>query len=387
MHFRVLALLTATTIVLAVAACNPTTGVPTPTPSSQSRPPSAALSIRVAGGALVDQAGRRAQLRGVNVSGTQYACTDQGGYGIFDGPSDDASITAIRSWNVNAVRVSLNEDCWLGINHVQPAYSGAAYRDAITNYVHRIVAQGMYVILDLTASAPGTEIPAGDNNAAPMADRDHSPTFWSSVARTFASAPAVLFDLHNEPNPDGSRNTTAAWRCVRDGGTCPGVPFVAAGSQEMLDAVRRAGASNVVLVGGPQFAGVLDRWSEWKPRDPLGQLAASIHIYFNTPQSPDWSPCYLQSCWEAQLRPLARTVPVVIGEFGEHDCSFGLLSGRKLTPPQRPLLDWADEAGVSYLGWAWFTGNCADEPALVRDYHGTPTAFGAGVRDHLRARR
>jgi hypothetical protein len=47
------------------------------------------------------------------------------------------------------------------------------------------------------------------------------------------------------------------------------------------------------------------------------------------------------------------------------------------------LLDWADKAGVSYLGWAWFTGNCAGEPALISDYNGTPTAYGAGFHDHL----
>ncbi len=44
--------------------------------------------------------------------------------GIFDGPSDEASVAAIRSWNANIVRIPINEDCWLGINGVPAAYSG-----------------------------------------------------------------------------------------------------------------------------------------------------------------------------------------------------------------------------------------------------------------------
>jgi len=84
--------------------------------------------IRVLGNRLVDGNGAPIQLRGVNRSGTEYACVQ--GLGIFDGPSNAASVKAIASWRVNIVRVPLNEDCWLGINGVDPQYGGAAYRKA-----------------------------------------------------------------------------------------------------------------------------------------------------------------------------------------------------------------------------------------------------------------
>src|SRR5262245_3942304 len=58
---------------------------------------------------LVDKNGKVVQLHGVNRSGTEYACVQD--FGIFDGPSDDASVAAIASWNANVVRVPLNEDC------------------------------------------------------------------------------------------------------------------------------------------------------------------------------------------------------------------------------------------------------------------------------------
>src|SRR3954463_316783 len=75
--------------------------------------PPAAASLHVRGRHLVDH-GRVLRLLGVNRSGTEYMCTD--GYGdVFDGPHDQRSISAMRSWRINAVRVPLNESCWLGV--------------------------------------------------------------------------------------------------------------------------------------------------------------------------------------------------------------------------------------------------------------------------------
>ncbi len=331
--------------------------------------PAPALSVRVSGNRLVDGAGRPVRLLGVNRTGTQYACVD--GTGVFDGPSDAGSVAAMTAWHITAVRVSLNEQCWLGINGIDARFGGAAYRSAITGFVDRLTAAGLYVVLDLHWNAPGTE---RATDQQPMADRDHAPAFWASVASTFRDRPAVLFDLYNEPYPDDNQDTTAAWTCVRDGGTCPGVPFTAAGSQELLSAVRGAGARNVVLVGGPQYAGVLDRWAEFAPVDPAGQLAASLHVYYGTPAKPEWAPCDKPACWTRDIAPLAATTPVVIGEVGEHDCDSALMM---------PLLRWADTQGLSYLAWSWLPGNCAAEPALLQSWDGTPSGEGAGLRSHL----
>src|SRR6266487_707754 len=102
-------------VVAAVAACHANSaGVqvpPGPTP---------APAVHVQGNRLVDLAGRPVRLRGVNRSGAEYACAQ--GWGIFDGPSDSASVSAIASWRTNVVRLPLNETCWLGLNGVAPAY-------------------------------------------------------------------------------------------------------------------------------------------------------------------------------------------------------------------------------------------------------------------------
>ena len=172
------------------------------------------------------RAGRRAgarargrQLRGVNRSGLEYACIQ--GWGFFDSPhpdriDDPSMIAAMRSWDINAVRVPLNEDCWLGL-HTAPGRGGAPYRRIVPRYVRALNAARLYVILDLHLAAPGA---ARATRQPPMADRDHAPAFWRSVARTFEHDHALIFDLYNEPFGIG-------WGCWQHGCRLPGA---AAGS-------------------------------------------------------------------------------------------------------------------------------------------------------------
>ena len=77
---------------------------PTPTPTSTASGP-APQSLHVSGNKLVNASGQPVLLHGVDRSGTEYACVQ--GNGIFDGPNDQASITAMKNWGVNAVRVPL----------------------------------------------------------------------------------------------------------------------------------------------------------------------------------------------------------------------------------------------------------------------------------------
>lgn len=76
--------------------------------------PVAAPAPRVAGARLVDAHGRLLLLRGVNFSGAQYECLDD--RRVWDVPADARALAGLRRWRVNAVRLPLNEDCWLGIN-------------------------------------------------------------------------------------------------------------------------------------------------------------------------------------------------------------------------------------------------------------------------------
>src|SRR6266566_3816898 len=88
-----------------------------------------APSLHVSGRGLFTAHGRRVVLHGVNRPGGEFLCTK--GRGMWDGPMDQASVTAMKSWAVNAVRVPLNEDCWNGEPYLKLRYRGVSYRRAV----------------------------------------------------------------------------------------------------------------------------------------------------------------------------------------------------------------------------------------------------------------
>ena len=120
-------------------------GAPTQTQTAQAvavrAATSAALQLHVSGNKLVNANHATVVLHGVDRSGTEYMCVLHNG--IFDGPSDAASIKAMKTWDINAVRVTLNEACWNGENYVKSAYAGSNYRSAIEAYVKLLNANGL----------------------------------------------------------------------------------------------------------------------------------------------------------------------------------------------------------------------------------------------------
>ncbi len=337
-------------VLVAAAACGSDTAS-VDVPVTQAPPQ---LSVAVSGNRLVDGRGNTIRLLGANRSGTEYACAE--GWGIFDGPSDAASAAAMAAWRMTAVRVPLNEGCWLGHPALDPAHSGTNYRKAIGEYVRALHDAGLIVVLDLHWSAPGDELPA---KSPRMPNSDHSPAFWRSVAAQFKDDPAVVFDLFNEPRE-------VDWPCWRDG-CITQFGWRAAGMQSLVDAVRAAGAEQPVVVPGLNFANDLSQWLVHRPRDPLGQLAAGFHLY-------EGNTCNQVACWDAEVAPVAVQVPVVTTELGQTDCAHAFIDG---------FMAWADARGLSYLGWSWNPFDCEDQPALITSYDGSPTPYGVGLRDHL----
>ncbi|AXG76470.1 cellulase family glycosylhydrolase [Streptomyces paludis] len=352
----------------------PTDPPTTPPTGPPTDPAGVPPTLRVSGNKLVDQNGATRRMLGVNRSGGEFMCIQ--GHGFFDGPVDDASVKAIADWKVNTVRVPLNEECWLGLSHVNPAYSGANYIAAVKAFVARLKAHNITPVVELhwtngTYTGGDSHCPGSPYATCqkPMPNAQYTPAFWTSVANTFKGDPAVVFDLFNEPFPDrATSNLTAAWTCWRDGGNCPGIDFPVAGMQSLVNAVRATGAQNLVLVPGLAYGNDMRQWLQYRPTDPAGNLAAAWHTYnFNT--------CSNESCWNEQLAPVIAQVPLVAGEIGENTCGHSYIDR---------VMSWLDGRGASYLGWTWNTWDCSSGPSLISDYSGTPTNFGVGLRDHLK---
>ncbi len=177
-----------------------------------------APQLHVSGNQLVNANGEQVVLHGVNRSGGEYNCVK--GFGVWDGPMDQASVTAMKTWNVTVVRVPLNEACWNGQSYVLAPYRGASYQRAVESYVRLLNRNGIVAILDLQWTDGAYDGPlavcssASARCAKPMPDAAQAIPFWASVARTFQGDDAVIFDLFNEPFPRGVTGSEAqAWRC------------------------------------------------------------------------------------------------------------------------------------------------------------------------------
>jgi endoglucanase len=345
------------------------------TASRHDRASVAAPQLHVSGNRLVDRIGQPVVLHGVDRAGGQYACVQ--GFGIWDGPMGQASVTAMKKWDINAVRVPLNEACWNGQSYVSARYRGRAYRRAVEAYVRLLNGDGMVAILDLHWTDGIYTGPSHGCRSAravcgkPMPDAAQAIPFWTSMARAFKGNDAVIFDLFNEPYPERASGAGEAegWRCWLRGGTCAGIGYRVAGMQSLVHAVRSAGATNVLMLGGLEYANDLTGWLAHEPADPDHNLVASWHSYsFNLCNNP--------TCWNSQVKPVLARVPVIAGEIGETDCADGYI---------RPLTTWLHNRSASFLAWAWNADfRCAKGPGLITSYAGTPTAYGRGYRSVLR---
>lgn len=372
-------------------------------PVTPAPPASGTMAVRVQGSRLIDATGAVIQLRGVNFSGFEFTAIQ--GWSPSDpsggqaGQPGGPKWSALKSWKVNALRIPLNAASWLGntctdtSGVVRNADPGANYKQAVQEQVRQAIENGIYVILDLHWTAPYNSCPMLQTQ---MADADHALDFWYSVANTFKSNPAVIFELYNEPfmNFDFTGNT---WEYMMrgTGGSFSGYPATSgagnwqdikkpwdiASMQDMLDVVRGTGATNVVLVGGMQYAQDLSGWLQYRPTDPLNQMGAAWHPYrkYATAWDYPYPNFYPEVMTDAQ-NILAAGFPIVMTEVGGAN-----EAGRPSSPIVTTMTNFADDHGISVLGWAWDVWQ-EPENQLIKDVNGTPTdGYGVTYRNWLLA--
>lgn len=381
------------------------TAIPSPQPGSISM-----KGLKVQGNSIVNDAGQAIRLIGVNRSGTEYSCIGGNGmsgtpWGIFEDHGDmNAFIKGLQSWNINTVRVPLNETCWLGYQpdtrtniSSDPAqqklyleqyqkFSGENYRKAIEEYVTALTNNGFAVILEIHWTAPGKFLARGQS---PMLNRENSIPAWRDIATRFKNNSSVIFDLHNEPYHSWNNTQVNAapesWKCWKEGSLssdpqnkqqCTGmgewwdqngnafnnrqaVIYQVAGMDELVQTVRATGASNIIMLGGLGYANNLSRWYEYKPSD--ANLAASWHIYnFNVD-------CTSVDCWNTTMTDLSSKVPLIVGEVGMSKKDW---QGKDL--PQdflQKFIPFLDSKKIHYLAWTWNLWGC-DGFQLIQDLSG-----------------
>ena len=374
----------------AVAARLEAAGAPTLTGPPADVIPAELPALRVVGTSLQDESGRAVRLRGVNLPGLEWS----------DGRPELAEAVdhAASAWGARAIRLPLAQDRWFGrANGLSDG--GAVYRRAVDALVTRANARGAYVILTLQWSNGGRWEQDGGLVGQHCMPDEHSRAFWSDVAARYAQRTGVLFGLYNEPYDvapavwrDGGRVAERGWRRTHGPGdvepftTCAdrapdgagweslgAWEYDSPGMQGLVDAVRGAGASQVVLVGGLTFAYDLEAALAAGPlRDD--NLMYDVHLYPGVSSVKDWDAAWLRA---------TERVPVWVGEWG---CAYGDANGLIAcgdrpdgeacpSPWARTALRVLDERGLSWTAWSF---NPEAMPSLVEpagawtDYLPTP---------------
>jgi hypothetical protein len=272
--------------------------------------------------------------------------------------------------------VTDNQQKWLIDNLVQwqlmstdytPAQALANFQDwkakVMDPAIQAAVSAGLYVVVTDFDFGPAQH----PLRHARMLD------FWTRMARSqWANHPQVIFELWNESEDIGSyAGGPGSWAQQK--------PVI----QETIDAVRAAGARNVIIVPTPFYSA----WIGEATASPLtgGDIAYALHFY--------------RSQWEAYPsnrdqanQGLASGQAVIVTEWGDDtnptDPNATWVTTTTAPPALKQLLEPSEGAAHPAAGWfAWaLTQNWF--PDLFQDNALTqPTAFGVATRQWLSAKR
>jgi endoglucanase len=359
--------LTAIAVVALIAAsCGGTSNPPeSPSPSAPSAPsaPSSTATgtwLATSGNRIRTSTGAAWMGRGANLQDTRScnACAYQ--------PPSVAEVKRridelADGWKASFIRLTLESYASAdGRVHWRGVLDDAAYLQDLREIVDHVGRKpNVYVMLSLWVEPSFNAMGWPTSNTIRV---------WEKLADTFKNDGHVIFGLVNEPeaNFDGSLDG-AVWSAMNDTVAAIRRVETTAGTPHRLIAVQ----------GTRQWSRVLDYYLTHPITAGGGvNIAYETHVYDTA------------SFFEARFGGPARSVPVIIGEFGPiNEPGVALM-----TPGDcQELMRQADAAGVPYLGWT-FHMRCP--PNLLEDTSGggcgigsplVPTAWGVLLRDHLRA--
>jgi len=275
---------------------------------------------------------------------------------------------AIDQWRANVVRLPVNEEFWFGRSKWQKD-GGIGYRKIVDSAIDAAASRGSYLALDLHRF--GAPMPA------------HA-EFWTDAATRYKNHPAVIFELFNEAHgiswktwrdggplkdPAGHKDANAAENAEQEEGE------VSVGMQALVNAIRAAGARNLIIAGGLDWgydlSGVVQGFDLKDKTDGDG-IVYSSHIY---PWKKDW---------QGKVLDAAAKYPIFVGEIG---CPLQRMS---FIPPEQheDPYTWAPDAlGLIQkykLNWTGFSFHPKCAPMVISDWQYTPTPYwGAFVKDAL----
>ncbi len=315
--------------------------------------------IRVVGNKILDSSGAEVWLQGLNIPSLEWSV---GGEQVLK-----STLVAIDEWKSNVIRIPVKEEYWFG---QAQSDGGKSYRELVDQMIVLAANRGAYVVLDLHRyRAPKPEFI----------------DFWKDAATRYKNHPALIFDLMNEPHG-------TSWKVWRDGGfigekeDMEQAGFLSAeeraklkgyespGMQALLDAVRSTGATNVVLVGGLDYAYYLDGILEgYALEDKTGRgIIYATHVY-------PW-----KRGWQKRFLNAAAKHPILLGEVGADAKKMDFMPHEIQEDAETWVPDMLGLIQQHKLHWTGWCFHPKATPRMILDWDYTPTPFwGQQAKDAL----
>lgn len=325
--------------------------------------------LSTAGNRIVDSRGQIWMGRGANLHDTRScsACTfDPPGAALVREVKRRAD-TLVDDWGANLVRLNLESHSQtLGVNQNLRHYGGVlddpGYLAEVVEIVRHIGEKpGVYVLLSLW------EEPSFDQELAIPTSRTQQ--IWRLLAAVFARDAHVIYGLANEPRNQDGMQDARVWQAMNDAVTAIREVEQRAGAKPHLIAVQGTRAY------GRDLAYYLDH--------PITAGSGANIIYETHVYNP-------QSDFERLVLNPAKTLPVIIGEFGP---VTGLNSGEMSLKDCAALMNLAEQQRIPYTAWTFHMRcppNLLEDPNPLSCGVGMPlkpTAWGQLVRSRLRGAR
>ena len=309
---------------------------------------------------IFNDKGEEVRLVGVNICSLEWNSR---------GDNVPASVYEVfANWNCNTVRLPLSQDRWFGRvsdwSTPNPNDGGRQYRNIVDNVVRLAHAFGKYIILDLHWSNAGVW---GANIGQHYMPDENSIEFWIDVAKKYANHSAVLFNLYNEPQ-------SISWDIWKNGGRITevvnqGEPdektliYTTPGHQKLVNEIRAAGANNIIIAGGLDWAydlrGIGDGYALTDTPSGNG-IVYDSHIY----PWKEWDGVN----HDTKVLRIANRYPIIIGEIGiDPDGEWGAADKPNWL---RNMFIWIDFHDLHWTAWFFHT---AATPNMISDWNYTPT--------------
>jgi endoglucanase len=309
--------------------------------------------LRVVGTKVLNKEGREVLLRGVNVPSLGWSSTGENVLRSF--------MVAIDDWKSNVVRLPVRAEFWFAKDESQKD-GGVAYRKLIDDAITMAANRGAYTVLDLHSFRAPKQIHA---------------EFWKEAAAKYKDNPAVLFDVYNEPY-------NINWEVWLKGGLVEDKDAVYSGSDEvaflneeekqvkgfrsvgmqaLVDAIRGAGAKNIIIVGGLDYSYDLSGMAKGFIVDEKGGngMMLSTHIYAQKRDYP------------GKVLIMADKYPIFVGEFGANTKKFDFMPAEAQEDAETwvpKIFGFMQKHKMHYTGWSFHPGA---GPMMLKGWNYEPT--------------